>query len=95
VDELRYIESFGIGVARRGWVESKHVINTMPVDQMLAVLRVSSRSRAAARKRRKKKAKRTIARSSATGSSCAGSPCPTTPMPPRSTPRSRTACSTS
>jgi DNA polymerase (family 10) len=38
-DELRYIESFGIGVARRGWAESKHVINTMPIEKMLGMLK--------------------------------------------------------
>lgn len=39
VDELRYLETFGVGVARRGWAESKHVINTMPVDKMRGMLK--------------------------------------------------------
>jgi DNA polymerase (family 10) len=50
VDELRYLETFGVGVARRGWVESKHVVNTLPVDEMLGMLkdrRATPRRRAA------------------------------------------------
>lgn len=38
VDELRYLETFGVGVARRGWVEARHVINTLPAEQMLNTL---------------------------------------------------------
>lgn len=38
-DELRHIESYGVGVARRGWVQPEHVINTLPVDDMLAALK--------------------------------------------------------
>lgn len=34
VDELRYLDTFGVGVARRGWVESKQVVNALPVDEM-------------------------------------------------------------
>jgi len=35
VDELRYPESFGIGVARRGWAEPRHIVNTLSVDELL------------------------------------------------------------
>ncbi len=38
VDELRFLESFGLGVARRAWVEKKHVINTLPVGDLLGML---------------------------------------------------------
>ncbi len=36
--QLRYME-FGIGVARRAWLEAKDVLNTMPLKQLLAHLR--------------------------------------------------------
>ena len=39
VDELRYIEAFGVGVARRAWVTPAQVINTLPVERMLASLK--------------------------------------------------------
>ena len=39
VDELRYIEAFGVGVARRAWVTPTQVINTLPVERMLASLK--------------------------------------------------------
>ena len=29
---------FGVGVARRAWCEPKHILNTLPVDELLAVL---------------------------------------------------------
>lgn len=35
--QLRYVE-FGVGVARRAWLEAKDVINTLPVKQLLAYL---------------------------------------------------------
>ena len=38
-DELRYLETFGVGVARRGWAGPGHVINTLPVDEMLGSLK--------------------------------------------------------
>jgi DNA polymerase (family 10) len=38
-DELRYIEAFGVGVARRAWAGPEHVINTLPVGGMLAALK--------------------------------------------------------
>jgi DNA polymerase (family 10) len=38
-DELRYIEAFGVGVARRAWAGPGHVINTLPVGEMLAALK--------------------------------------------------------
>jgi len=36
--QLRYME-FGVGTARRGWVEPRHVLNTLPLDDLLAYLR--------------------------------------------------------
>jgi DNA polymerase (family 10) len=30
---------YGVTTARRGWIEKKDVINTLPVDEFLAVLR--------------------------------------------------------
>ncbi len=36
--QLRYME-FGVGTARRGWVEPRHVLNTLPLDELLAYLR--------------------------------------------------------
>ena len=39
VDELRYVETFGIGVARRGWAGRGCVVNTLPADEMLAALK--------------------------------------------------------
>jgi len=39
IDELRFIETFGVGVARRGWAGPAQVINTLPVDAMLATLK--------------------------------------------------------
>jgi DNA polymerase (family 10) len=39
VDELRFLETFGVGVARRGWAEPAHVINTLPLAQMLRSLK--------------------------------------------------------
>jgi DNA polymerase (family 10) len=38
-DELRYIETYGVGVARRGWVPAERVINTLPVRDMLGALK--------------------------------------------------------
>jgi DNA polymerase (family 10) len=32
--ELRYIEDFGIGVARRGWAEPRHILNALPIDEL-------------------------------------------------------------
>lgn len=32
--ELRYIEEFGVGVARRGWAEPQHVLNTLSFDAL-------------------------------------------------------------
>ena len=39
VDELRFIETFGIGAARRAWTQAAQVINTRPLDAMLAALK--------------------------------------------------------
>ena len=36
--QLRYME-FGVGTARRGWVEKKNVINTLPLNDLRAFLR--------------------------------------------------------
>jgi DNA polymerase (family 10) len=33
------ILAYGIGVARRGWLAAADVINTRPVDEMLAMLK--------------------------------------------------------
>jgi DNA polymerase (family 10) len=38
-DELRCIETYGVGVARRAWVEPRHVVNALPADQMLSALK--------------------------------------------------------
>jgi DNA polymerase (family 10) len=45
-DELRFIEMYGIGVARRGWAEAKDVVNSLPVDAMLSSLKGSRPDRA-------------------------------------------------
>jgi DNA polymerase (family 10) len=37
-DELRYIELYGVGVARRGWAPPDRVVNTLGPDEMLASL---------------------------------------------------------
>jgi DNA polymerase (family 10) len=37
-DELRFIETFGVGVARRGWAKPEDVVNTYPVGALLDVL---------------------------------------------------------
>lgn len=42
-DELRFVEHYGIGVARRGWATPRDVINTLPVEQMLAALKGGER----------------------------------------------------
>jgi len=36
--QLRYME-FGVGTARRGWVESKNILNTLPLRELLAYLK--------------------------------------------------------
>jgi DNA polymerase (family 10) len=41
VAQLRYPETFGITIARRGWATAADVINTLPVDQFLAALKKS------------------------------------------------------
>jgi DNA polymerase (family 10) len=33
------IVEYGIGTARRGWVTAADVVNTRPVDEMLAMLK--------------------------------------------------------
>lgn len=38
-DELRYIETYGTGVARRGWAQARHVVNTLPAGEMLGKLK--------------------------------------------------------
>jgi DNA polymerase (family 10) len=39
IDELRYVQKFGIGAARRAWARAEHVINTLPADEMLASIK--------------------------------------------------------
>lgn len=39
VDGLRFIEAFGVGVARRGWAERRHVVNTRPAAELLGLLK--------------------------------------------------------
>ena len=34
---------YGVATARRGWIEKKDVINTLPLDQFLAALRPKPR----------------------------------------------------
>jgi len=29
---------FGVGVARRAWCEAQHILNTLPLEELLAVL---------------------------------------------------------
>jgi DNA polymerase (family 10) len=44
---------YGVETARRGWIEQKEVINTLPLDQFLAALRPkphAAKSKAAKRK---------------------------------------------
>lgn len=47
-DELRFVDTFGYAAARRGWVETKSVINALTVERMLARLK---RARHARRRR--------------------------------------------
>jgi DNA polymerase (family 10) len=58
VDELRYLETFGIGVARRGWVEPRHAINTRPVDEMLGLLKDHRKAPAGRRRKTAARAKK-------------------------------------
>jgi DNA polymerase (family 10) len=39
VEELRFVETYGIGLARRGWAKRSDIINTQPLDKMLAMLK--------------------------------------------------------
>ena len=32
------VKRFGVAIARRGWCEEKHIVNTMPLDQFLAFI---------------------------------------------------------
>lgn len=41
LDRLR----FGVGVARRGWCEPRHILNTLPSDQFMAYIRAPKQSR--------------------------------------------------
>ena len=38
VDHLPYMR-FGVGIARRGWCEAKHLLNTLPAEAVLASLK--------------------------------------------------------
>jgi DNA polymerase (family X) len=46
---LKYMK-YGVTTARRGWIEKKDVINTLPVDQFLAALRPKPKGAPAKRK---------------------------------------------
>ena len=35
-EELRYVDTFGVWVARRGWAEPHHVVNTLPASELLS-----------------------------------------------------------
>jgi DNA polymerase (family 10) len=37
--ELRYPETYGIGLARRGWASRRDILNTLPADEFLAQLK--------------------------------------------------------
>ena len=50
MDELRFIETFGLGVARRAWAEKKHVVNTRSADAVLDLVRGKGRPRPATRR---------------------------------------------
>jgi DNA polymerase (family 10) len=43
VRELRYTNDFGLGVARRGWASAHDVLNTRPLDGLLAGLKHAGR----------------------------------------------------
>lgn len=45
VEELRFIEAFGLGVARRGWAGPADVVNTLPLSGLLAALKRPRRAR--------------------------------------------------
>lgn len=38
VEHLNYMR-FGVGIARRGWCEAGHILNTLPVEDMLALFK--------------------------------------------------------
>jgi DNA polymerase (family 10) len=44
---LRYADLFGIAVARRGWATKADVLNTRPVDELLARLKGGKKRRRA------------------------------------------------
>lgn len=46
LDELRYLETFGLGVARRAWAGPNDVVNTLPADRLLASLKRPRKTRA-------------------------------------------------
>lgn len=43
IDQLRYVETFGVGTARRGWAKPAHVVNTLSATRMLAALKGGAR----------------------------------------------------
>ncbi len=49
--ELRFIETFGVGVARRGWAPRAQVVNALPLGEMLASLKDGGSKRSVARAR--------------------------------------------
>ena len=42
---------YGVITARRGWIEKKEVINTLPVDELLAALRAKPGATTAAKRK--------------------------------------------
>lgn len=52
VDELRFIETFGVGIARRGWADGAHVVNTLPFREMLGALEAGRGARPTGRRSR-------------------------------------------
>lgn len=39
VDELRFVERYGIGVAHLGWAQKNHIVNTMHLEELLVILK--------------------------------------------------------
>jgi DNA polymerase (family 10) len=46
VDELRFVETFGLGAARRGWAGPGDVVNTLPYEQLRETLKRGRAQRA-------------------------------------------------
>ncbi len=56
--ELRFTEEYGIGVARRGWAEAGHILNTLPLHKLLERLKDGRGARPSPDRRRKKRRRR-------------------------------------